>query len=62
MLIFRKSSARKRAPHPPSNPRSDASPSVSVDYEGEVAKIPGKGVKGTLNDSRRRIAQAVGRP
>ena len=56
MCAFR-SQENNLLPQPPSVPREN------VNYDGENAKTAGKGIKGgTMTDSRRRIAQAIGRP
>ena len=76
LLVYRKSSNGKHTPvpHPPEPPNSSrekvpnssresvSSTNISVGYEGDRIKSPGKGMKGnSLTDSRKRIAQAVGR-
>ncbi len=70
LAIFNKSVTAAKAPHPPglvndiqnSSRESLASSSVVLGYEGDKAKPPGNAVKGnSLTDSRRRIADAVGR-
>ena len=68
LAIYKKAS---RTPQPSHSKQSGSSgvkdsvaaPNVSMGFEGEGSKTPGRGVKGggTLSEQRKRIAQAVGR-
>ena len=65
MMLFRKR-AKSGAPHPPPKPSGREAESVdtsnvNLGFEGEPSRSAGKVKGGTLSESRRRIAEAVGR-
>ena len=65
MILFRKSQAGLTAlPSERKDTGGATSTSISLGFKGDRAKTPGKGLKGnnmSMSDSRKRIADAVGR-